>query len=424
LFGLALEQLRSAAAPDVLLALERLRRLEGIDNDAAAPEEAVRGQLARVQAAQPSPDDSLSKQTARDLQAFIAAAGWSSGAPGAAELDAARAALAPDSMLLSHFFAGDELLAVTAGRQSVRLHRLGDSGRVRKALEAARVTLSEPAGDIAASDFDRLGRWLLEPVLPASQGTIYLMPFGPLIGFPLDALRVEGRYAIEQHRFAYVESLAAAGGRPGRLQPGFEDRVFVAGNPRAGRDLFSYGVSTSEEITAVRDRFVGDGLTIVQGVALRGDEFEDERVATAGLVHLAMPGRIDLSHPGRSRLLLSGEREQPAVEFLAPASIRRLAITAGLGVLSGTATHARPRTDLDSRLGLVHDLHAAGAPRVIAALWPLGDEEKADFMARFYDALIAEGDVVEALVQTRRAVLASADAGNFRAWAGFQLYIR
>lgn len=424
LFGLALEPLLSARAPGALLVLERLRRLERIDGDAAAPEEEVRGQLARVQAAQPSPDDSLSKQTARDLQAFYAGAGWSSGAPGPAELEVARDALEPGSVLLSHFFVGDELLAITAGRQTVRLHRLGRADRVREALGAARARLSELAGDLPASDLDRLGQWLLEPVLPASESTVYLMPFGPLIGFPLDALRVDGRYAIERHRFAYVESLAAAGGRPGRLEPGFEDRVFLAGNPRAGRDLFSYGVSTSEEIAAVRDRFVGDGLTIVQGVALRSDEFADGRVRTAGLVHLAMPGRIDLSHPGRSRLLLSGEREQPTSEFLNPADIRGLDIAARLGVLSDTATHARPSIDLDSRLGLVHDLHAAGAPRVVAALWPLGDAETADFMARFYDTLMAEGDVVEALVQTRRAVLTSDKEGNFRAWAGFQLYIR
>jgi CHAT domain-containing protein len=57
-------------------------------------------------------------------------------------------------------------------------------------------------------------------------------------------------------------------------------------------------------------------------------------------------------------------------------------------------------------------------------LWPLGDAETADFMARFYDALLARGDVVAALVQTRRAVLVSDREGNFRAWAGFQLYIR
>ena len=250
------------------------------------------------------------------------------------------------------------------------------------------------------------------------------MPFGALSGFPIDSLRVDGRYAIEQRRFAHVETLAAVAGRPGMLGPGFGKRVFLAGNPRAGRDLFSYGVSTSEEITAVRDRFVGDGLTIVQGVALRSDEFADERISGAGLVHLAMPGRIDLAHPGRSRLLISGERETPTTEFLDPAAIRQLQLTAGLVLLSDTTVHAWPQTRLDSRLGLVSDLHAAGAPRVIAALWPLGDAETARFMARFYDLLLAENDVIEALMQSRRTLLASGNGENFRAWAGFQLYIR
>lgn len=424
LFGLALEQLRSASAADVLLLLERLRLLERADGDSAAPEETIRGQLARVQSAQPSPDGSLSRQTARALEAFSSDSGWSSGAMEGSELEDVLAALAPDATVIAHYFSGDDLLAVTASRQGVRLHRLGRSDRVRAALESARSVLVDAPDGVPVDELDRLGRWLLEPLDRSVGGTVYLMPFGSLIGFPLDALRVDGQFALERNRIAYVESVAAAVGDPGQLDPDFSARVFVAGNPRAGRDLFSYGVSTSEEIAAVRDRFVGDGLTIVQGVALRGDEFEDERIARAGLVHLAMPGRIDLAHPGRSRLLLSGERERPNAEFLGPADIRALGLVARLAVLSDTAVHARPRSDFDSRVGLVHDLHAAGAPRVLAALWPLGDEQAADFMARFYDRLLAEQDVVEALVQTRRSMLARGDGTNFRAWAGFQLYIR
>ena len=71
---------------------------------------------------------------------------------------------------------------------------------------------------------------------------------------------------------------------------GFQGFRFLAGNPQDGQDLFSYDMQVSAEVTAVTDAFVGPGLNIVQGVALQKDEFQDQRFAGAGLMHLAIPG--------------------------------------------------------------------------------------------------------------------------------------
>ena len=208
------------------------------------------------------------------------------------------------------------------------------------------------------------------------------------------------------------------------LPDDFTRRVFLAGNPQSGQDLFSYGVTTSTEIAAVRDRFVGDGLHIVQGVALRRDEFLDERFNDAGLVHLAMPGRIDLALPERSRLLLSGGGEDPAAEFLGAEDIRGFRLQASLVVLSETVFAERSISPMDSRLGLVSDFHAAGADRVIATLWPAGDRESAAFMSDFYAALERLGDVESAFFQTRKRQRIAGNGSNFGTWAGFQLFIR
>jgi CHAT domain-containing protein len=253
---------------------------------------------------------------------------------------------------------------------------------------------------------------------------IFLLPSGSLNGFPFDALRLDGKYLAEGHQLIHIESLSSVAAALAPLAADYGERVFLAGNPRSGRDLFSYGVSTSEEISAVRDGFVGDGLHIVQGVALRGDEFDDERYRNAALVHLAMPGRVDLAYPERSRLLLSGERETPTTEFLSPADLRAIGLKAQLAVLSGTAFTARPKSDFDSRLGLVNDLQSAGARQVLASLWPTGDTETAAFMAEFYQRLEADRNVSEALFQTRKARIKTGNGEKLRSWAGFQLFIR
>lgn len=424
LFHLYLDLARRTSGERLLLALDRLRRMDRVVVDGAAPEDAIRGQIARVDAAQPAPGDELSAQVHESLTAFRESSGWSSGALTSAGLRNALGSLGRDETLLAYSFLDPGLYAVTATRKGVKLHSLSNLRQVRGRLESVRSTLQDPAAGDPDGDLNALGRLLLPGVAGELGETVYLLPSGPLNGFPFDALRLEGRYLAESRRVINLDTIAALGS-PRELLPGdFGSRVFLAGNPRSGRDLFSYGVSSSSEIAAVRDRFVGDGLHIVQGVALRSDEFDDERYHSASLVHLAMPGRVERAHPERSRLLLSGERESPTAEFLSPVQLRGFGLQAELAVLSGTVVTGDPGTDYDSRVGLVSDLHAAGARRVVASLWPAGNEETAHFMGDFYRALDAEREVAVALFRARQSRITAKSDTNIRMWAGFQLFIR
>lgn len=202
------------------------------------------------------------------------------------------------------------------------------------------------------------------------------------------------------------------------------DSVFLAGNPQAGQDLFSYGITTSAELEAVRNEFIGEGLHMVQGVALRRDEFSDQRFEQAGLLHLAMPGRVDLGRPEQSRLLLAGTRDNPTAEFLSPADLESHQISAVLVMLTGTTFAGQPATSFDSRTGLVSDLLHAGGSRVVYTLWPAGDGKTAALMTDFYQRL-SNGDTVdEALFQARKTLIDAENPAKLKDWAGFQLLIR
>jgi CHAT domain-containing protein len=183
-------------------------------------------------------------------------------------------------------------------------------------------------------------------------------------------------------------------------------------------------LQVSPEISAVTDRFVGPGLHVVQGVALRPDEFRDARFTGADLIHLAIPGTIDLSDPDRSRLLMSRAGEDPDIEYLSPTDIRGLRFNAGLVILSLTSATGASSSGFNSRLGFVSDFLDAGVTNVVASMWPGDGDDSMAFLAVFYDNLEAGQGVSEAFFRTRKQRLETADEMNLNSWAGFQLFIR
>jgi CHAT domain-containing protein len=163
---------------------------------------------------------------------------------------------------------------------------------------------------------------------------------------------------------------------------------------------------------------------VVQGVALRRDEFADPRFAQAALVHLAIPGVLDLADPGRSRLLLAGAAEERASGILAPADLQAFQLGADLLLLSATAVAGGGLPPHDGRMPLVAELLDAGAAAVVFSLWPVGDDAAADFADGLYERLQADPDIVSAFRAARKAKIGDSEATNLGAWAGFQLFIR
>ncbi len=415
----------------VLLALDHIRLINAGDAWGVATavvgeeeDEALRSLLARREAAEPVDEPVLTREADTALGELQQTFRPSISPLDGSTLDALLAGLGPDESILTYYFGEAADWVLVASNEGVTMLRLPRSGGLAGSRLAG---LNERIGRGGASflpELDALGRKLAGPVSGMLTNTIYLLPSGPLNGFPFDLLRINGDFLAQRHEVVNLATLASVANRPLRLAPDFSQHVFLAGNPQQDQELFSYDLPLSVEITSLTDRFVGPGLHIVQGVALREDEFQDPRFFQARLVHLSTPGSIDLAYPARSVLKMSRGGDSGPSDDLTPAEISTLSIGAELVVLSRTAASGISRSGTDSRLGLVSDFLDAGAGSVLASMWPGGDAGTAAFMDEFYGNLGPDLDVSKALSRARRERMESANEGNFRSWAGFQLHIR
>jgi len=100
-------------------------------------------------------------------------------------------------------------------------------------------------------------------------------------------------------------------------------------------------------------------------------------------VHLACHGLLDPVHPEWSALALT-----PSVEadgFLTVLEVLGLNVRADAVVLSACETGLGAELSGDGLLGLSTAFLSAGAPRVVASLWPVDDQATSVLMKRFYE---------------------------------------
>ena len=339
------------------------------------------------------------------------------------ELDRILKNMGADRALLTYYFSGDDVYALVGSKTGVRLIRIRGAPGIVSELEEIRSRLSRQGGFAPDARLASLGSRLLAPFARHLPEFIYLLPAGPLNGFPFDLLRLGDHYLAEEHRVVNIVSLAPLNQPAVSVNTGALGLFFLAGNPMVMRDAFDLEQNVSMEISAVTDIFVGPALHIVQGSALGRDEFQDERFEIADIIHLAIPGSIKLNFPGQSSLMLSGTAGNPRSEFLQPADFRGRSLKASLVFLSGTAVEGSPESNLNYRLGFVSDFLDSGVRAVITSLWRLNDREVAGFVAEFYRSLESSPDVVLALSNTRRSFLRASSPVDYSRWGGFQIYI-
>lgn len=411
---------------ETLLALTRIRFAAAAatgPRPTAEPEttETLRQRLVTLEAAQDDrpaagvrPQIEASRREFDAAHAFLSAAG----------LERMLGALSPQEAVLTYHLSSGEAQAWLAQAGRVRRFHIDHPERLYANLQSARENLPH----LSPAVFDRimrdLGEQLLGPLAGQLPQTVYFVPDGLLTGFPVDALKLGQHYLAEQHRV--VNLLAFPSDREPRsgLKMSWPKEVFLAGLPQDYSGSVEAKLETSGEIQAVADRFVGPGLQIVQGSALLGDEFRGGPLQQAALLHLSMPGVIDLAERDRSGLVLSEPRRGAGRERLAPADIAAVPIKAGLVFLSATRMQGETREAFTAQPGLVSDYLAAGAEAVIAGSWRTDNESAIAMVRGFYVALAAGGDIAAALAQSKREFLQQHKRQPATGWAAYQLYIR
>src|SRR4029077_2211085 len=172
---------------------------------------------------------------------------------------------------------------------------------------------------------------------------------------------------------------------------------------RSARDVGTPGFEGFERLSWTRRE--AEGITGIAAGAgplrvLTALDFEGSRetatspsVAGARIVHFATHGFLNSETPELSGLVLSlvDRNGNPTDGFLRLHDVYDLTLAADLVVLSGCRTALGKEVKGEGLLGLTRGFLYAGAPRVMASLWPVRDRATAELMQRFYRGVLHDG---------------------------------
>jgi len=348
--------------------------------------------------------------------------------------------LSRDEAVLEYYVTRNELVIFVIARDGVRAIIEPQS----EMQLAARVKLYQTAVSQNPATGGGRERWfapasaltqaLLDPVrsdpLIAGRDHLIVVPHKFLHHVPFQALlsrrQTAGerpRFLIEDYTMSYAPSSSVLKHCREQVRGRRQTALALANpTPRMGnRQELLYA---EEELAAVKNVFAG----AVIGV---GAEATETRVKNeAGdydLLHLATHYAVNERDPMRSALDLTPSADDDG--RLEVREVMDLGVGADLVVVSGCSTAngeiAGECPNGDDWLGLTRAFMQAGAPSVVATLWPVNDRSSARFMDRFYEVLQAEGKG-GALASAQRAMLAgkipgAADLQDPYYWAPFVL---
>ena len=328
-----------------------------------------------------------------------------------------------DEVMLTYHISQTKAQVWVGNKNGVQQRSISNADTLYAELQKTRQGMADIGVSVFLNTMSMLGNRLISPVADLLTETIYFVPAGSLMGLPIDALRVDGHYLLENH--IIVNSTAI----PSNIEPAkgliidSPENVFIAGHPQDYSSNYLSHLDTSTEISAVADLFVGPGLNIVQGTALLPDEFESEQLKSAELVHLSMPGVINLKYPEQSNLELSGDENQLERASIGPSDIRQQPLSAKLVYLSTTRTQDYSESNFNNQPALITDFQRAGAKAVIANMWGSNGRAAEALVTRFYSRLLETKDISGALRDAKLQYLRTQESNGLYDWAGIQLFI-
>ena len=199
------------------------------------------------------------------------------------------------------------------------------------------------------------------------------------------------------------------------------DLVRSAGATGAGR--FERLPFTRREAEAIGALAGGESRLALDFDASRATAL-DPTLSRYRYIHFASHALLNTQHPELSGIVLSlvGRDGNPQDGFLRLHDIYNMRLSADLVVLSACQTALGRDVRGEGLVGLTRGFMYAGAPRVVASLWDVRDEQTADLMTRFYRGVLKDG--LRPAAALRAAQLAMLRDPVRRApayWAGFVL---
>jgi tetratricopeptide (TPR) repeat protein len=250
-----------------------------------------------------------------------------------------------------------------------------------------------------------------------ADGSLQAVPFGLLPGG-------EGRRLENQHDITYLPSimtlkwLRRGGGMAERL-PSLA--VFAAPQTDAAWAPLPYSQGEAE---AIADLVPKDRVWLATGAEASRDNVLATPWERYTIVHFAAHAIVDARRPEISGIALSSAAGRATADdgVLRMNDIYNLDMPVDLVVLSGCETAAGRDLDAEGIFSLSRAFFYAGAPRVLASLWPVEDRATSILMPEFYRALLVEHmSPASALRVAQERLAQDARWQSPYYWAGFVL---
>jgi CHAT domain-containing protein len=336
---------------------------------------------------------------------------------------------------LRTFMGGSWLMVSTRG--ATRVYRMPDADEIDPAVSLFLGLLDRRDGS-EARGAARLYRDLLQSALddlPSSVRRLIIVPDRNLHRLPFAALRpAPGQPSVaERYEISVVPSAtvwlrwrqAPAERMPQAVLAMADPALPTTGDHVAS--MRAWALATSFEpgrLPRARDeaqsatRALGGGSRVVEGDRATEHFLKHANLDRFAVLHFAAHAVVDDEHPERSAVVLApGSAAEDGL--LQPREIVGLDLDRRIVVLSACQSGVGELLPGEGMMSLAHAFFQAGADAVVASLWPLRDEDAAEFFEPFYQYLARGLNVSAALAAaTRDRIRAGAPAA---AWAGIVL---
>lgn len=258
---------------------------------------------------------------------------------------------------------------------------------------------------------------LLEELDLSRAQAVFVFPDGPLWDVPFDAIPIPGRTDCLGEAVPIVVApalrvLAQIQRRATAPLGASKWRMVALGDPAAG-SRYEPIPGTGRQVEMLRT-IIPTTIPLVRQDANRHELLK--HIATASHIHLAAHAearQVD----DEPHIVLSDGRNGP--DRLYAAEIAQLTLQAELVFLSACGTSAGRESTGEGLTSVARAFILAGARCVVAAAWPIPDEDAERLVRDFYGALLTGTAVARA---ARTARLAAREAGaDIRVWAALQV---
>ncbi|XP_028400831.1 tetratricopeptide repeat protein 28-like [Dendronephthya gigantea] len=330
----------------------------------------------------------------------------------------------------SSFFKLDSL----ANEHSFDSHMISPRNKLCKEETFEDLHGKNPSGDNSSDEtiLKKLFDLLIQPIRDAVKGNkLIVVPDMQLFFIPFSSLIDEnGRYLSQSYSIQVTPSLHTLTFT--KEQPHDSDLGFAlfVGNPKVGKVSF-YGTDSTpadlpkaaEEVASLAKLFAARPL--VKGEAKK--QLVLGLLSGASIIHIAAHGE-----PERGEIMLAPDLSlnEPSSSLpntdsylLTQNDITSISLRTRLVVLCCCHT-GQGEISSEGVIGIARSFLAAGARSLLATLWPICDDATKEFMEAFYNELLQETPVCEAL---RRAMNLFQQHEreyyrSFLIWAPFTLY--